>query len=231
MAGQIKSGVSAGQHKESNVQQGTHEYKIYDFTHAKWGVAKSDIGTDVQLEIGIVGAPSGTVLSITILKRDVGKTDSVFDIISTQASGDTVTRQWTFPRSKWSSNAPSTYPQFYFKCSNHLTGKCIQSGMLEFYKNVTISVVDMNNRPAANEPYKIVMGTSQILSGQTDSNGKINLQRLTLGQHFIKFVNNPLITPKKMMKIDSPFVVSKYPIDFFANQTFYKNEYVAYCSH
>jgi hypothetical protein len=233
MAAQNKStGISSGQLKKSNVPQGVHQIEVLDFTHAKWSAKKSDVSASVQLEVGVLGAKPGTSINVYIYEKNLNCPDILLTGLTLKVNGQTAITSWIYPANRWQNQTPSqhaTNPTYYFRCySNDFSGKVTQSPVITFYKDLTIDVVDTKGRAVPNAKYVILLGTKELLAGVTDSAGKIKLPEVPLGVHMIKFVNDPFITPKSPLRIDSPFESRKYLIDCIGENKFYKHDYIVF---
>ena len=236
MAAQTKlTGISSGQLKKSNVPHGVHQIEVLDFTHARWSAKKADVSASVQLEVGVLGANPGTSINAYIYEKNLNRPDILLTRLVLKVNGQSATTSWTYPAKQWHNQTPSqhaTNPVYYFRCySDDFAGNVIQSPVITFYKDLTIEVVDTKGRAVPNAKYVVLLGTKELLTGVTDSTGKIMLLEVPLGVHTIKFVNDPFITPKSPLRVDSPFESRKYRIDFIGENKFYKHDYVVRCGH
>jgi hypothetical protein len=228
------SGHLAGQIQRNSVPEGMYQIYLKGFTSAKWSQTKADVNDNLTMEVGCEGVESGTKASFRIYERNSNHPDVIIDQVDAQVNGKAISAQWKYPKDRWAKAKPPQrplMPSYFFECVCKSLTHTIRSGLLQLTATINITVLDENNKAVANEPYEMFMATKEFIQGKTDVNGKISIQKKSLGCHLIRFPKNPLIAPDKPTKIESPLEIQKFPLDIFNDNKFFANSVVVRCGH
>ena len=196
---------------------------------AEWSKQTADIKDTLQLKVTGQNFKDGDEVEFSVYEID-GSEKCILPSQKATMSGNTAHISWKYPLDQNGDiRKNSKSPEFFFKCQ--CSTDSIPSGRLRLTGTITISLVDSNNKAAANENFMFYKLANEVENSSTGSDGKKKIEKVPIGKTRIYFPGNPLIDVPNAGSFPLPLGSKKHDLHFGKDNPFTVHSYFILCSH
>ncbi|PQJ33902.1 hypothetical protein BSZ35_04150 [Salinibacter sp. 10B] len=176
--------------RRSLLPEGDGTATVKSVKGAEWSTTEAKVGEEITVTATAKGIEDGTPVTVQVKEvPEDGGPAAVIAEIETEVSGEEVEATWTkeYDSEGQTNGAGDSTGIPVYVAEVQVTGYPLapSTGPLRCTDALRAQVLDDAERPLAKCPYKVILQSGRVLSGETDGEGKLEHTELPAGVHTV----------------------------------------------